>query len=286
MTHITKKKLLLHFDINGTVIAGDSVDDDMSLDQKASELLTKHIFGKITMVNGRPVWKPSRKFLNDQPGTISFNKFARAHLNYYGGFMRYCYMFKDSHVGNKFKVIHSMIKAILKKNRIFQSFKNLIHYLRREGYDYHIVFRTFGHDADHVIRELNAEHLLHAVESDGKKKVHIKKLVMKDFMDYDDLSDSYKRFAQTISDHDTNYFVCDNYDFWNSHDKKPEFGKQIICADSSVINIGFDDNPCMMPIDTHGNVILKNKKYVFKISPIIAMNDENYYISLFRSLGL
>lgn len=231
-----------HFDINGCIIAFDSTDC-ASQEDVVYETIARSIMG--TVVSG--------SFTRDETGSTTYYDFLKKkYPDHYKTYAR-CILSVFPDYGE----IATQLKNI---SGIFPSFFQF----RKENPDVKIMFRTFGHDADFVIDQLN--------EPCVKVSAH-----WCDDSCYYLLDDEIVDLCELVKTTDKHIVVQEDYHHWNDHKKEAKFGK-IIKPHPDLIQYGFDDNPCMHVMPESGEV------YVFRVNTVQAGLDENYFVKLVNEI--
>jgi hypothetical protein len=281
--------LLLHFDLNKTIIAKDTVE------KKSAE----DIFNILLSRGYKDIWNDEikepltfSKYMEKYilPGEKGDKKLKQQRVDFEANFLKY--LNKSNHPN--FEKMKLMYNKLLEKNKlanegVFSSFHKLIDYLNLNQINYKIIFRTFGSDTEEIVKELNQRYPDINIM---KKARFIKgKLVFSDNYVIENLLDQYNYIKNA------NGWVPlqDDWHYWMEHSLNQEYGKvfPIDLEDENCISIFFDDNVVekksisniVSPFDVNtGKPIivfdLVKKKHVFKVDPIDAILNDNYYIDL------
>ena len=135
-------RLVLHFDINGTITPVDTTEPG-SKEQNANMVIAKSVYGKV-LNNNIHNW-----VLNDDPydetGSLTYYDYLKS-IDMSNYKLRSFTFTEPLEPGNK--LAHMIPVLVDSMNTfLFQSFLNVLHKYN----DALIVFRTFGLDADEVI---------------------------------------------------------------------------------------------------------------------------------------
>jgi len=177
---------------------------------------------------------------------------------------------------------HSMRVLKAQKTEIFPSFHKLIGYLHDKKIAYTLVIRTFGSEAPYLARELNA---------------HFGSNFIADFrtIRQGNLLGTEMNLYELVRDADHHIAIRDDWEWWFSHGENWEYGKPfpIDLEDSTRISLFFDDNARSDPFFPLRNIIapyevhsgkplhpdnLIQIKRVFPVDMLDALCDEDYYI--------
>lgn len=170
---------------------------------------------------------------------------------------------------------------------VFSSFYNLLGHLKNQNISYTLVFRTFGSDIRDVAEELNEE-MGHGFLTD----FHV--LSQGVFSPKDSLETDLYDYVKNARHH---IAIQDDWTWWFNHGENYQYGKPfpIDLEDSSVCSLFFDDNASInrdhpeknivAPFDISKNVgmspeVLIAKKRLFPVDTLEALCNENYFIEI------
>eukprot|EP01041_Mallomonas_annulata_P007881 gene7881-16131_t len=178
---LTTKRIVLHLDINKTLIISDhGINKDM--DDILNGILCDNVWGSVPKVNKRrrklTDWivfstQPTRSAPED--GLITFEEYMEHDMKVTGKKrQKLHYEFSElGNVGHICRPVFDQLKQslIIPSNihintnnlpfladgtyHILPSFFELIKYLHVNNYNFHIIFRTFGSDLSNIIQEYN-----------------------------------------------------------------------------------------------------------------------------------
>lgn len=171
-----KRKLVLHMDVNNTVLVGDSCTKQFSVEQVFNEYLTEAAWGledgkgKWTWLSDSPLSSPP-SFEALQYYEYAESKFANEKRAVFKNHVR---NFTEEDIGKKFRPFFEEMKEKLvchnpqlsenvdvvlstgqdkrKYHRVLPSFLHLVCFLFQEERDFAIIFRTFGADGHVVLK--------------------------------------------------------------------------------------------------------------------------------------
>lgn len=248
--------LYLHFDINYTCVPFDTTSK-LKYEETTNELISKHTYGKLVfdqwVINKDPY---------DEIDSISYYEYCKKTNT-----KEKSYKFtEEKEPGHIFRHVYDEI-VDKKFFYVFQSFLEVL-----KGYeDAKLIFRTFGPDGDLVINMLQNRYgvkkqftkcYLHYIE--GRWEMQVGREVMHNFDEINDF----------IVNCPTDLLIIDDYQYWDSHERKPEYGKQI-CGMLMNVQLNFDDNDCV-------NLMRTMNCRKFKINSIRAATEKDYFTGLIK----
>jgi hypothetical protein len=267
--------LVLHFDLNGTAMWGDSTDSH-GIKEAIMEILTRVVYGTVKKNSlGNDEWVSNDMCLEEH-GT-SFYNFAKE--RYPKNYKEMTQQFLDT--DERKQLFGVMYENMMKRTNkiLFKSFENAIDYY----YDATFALRTFGNDGKLVEKELGEEFMWFQSKRDNEKTC-MERTDNKEIF----TMESFNKFLYESCDI---VLVKEDYEYWTKHGRTAEHGKLLygimeeeeeIKADlleedideeeTEIVHIMFDDNYCV-------NVEGKNA-YFFHINPYLAMCNDNYYLDL------
>lgn len=254
-------KLVLHFDINGTIMAFDSTENGTD-EENANMIFAKNTYGKV--INGQWV---SNEAYDDTNDSVTYYNHLKNHSKN-KNFKELCFIFtKEGQPGAKWVEYVEEVK----KYMVLRLFNSFLHVLD-EFPNALIVFRSFGNEIPEI---------LHLLEHNPKfKAAHIFKADRDDDTNvFTMFKDSERIMCHNLTGMNMLYGMCDNahlaikenYHHWNNHGKHSTYGKSIQ-ADEKLFQIFFDDNPCVHIIGD------KNCHYV-QVNTISALFDDGYFVN-------
>lgn len=251
-TEEKKKKVVVHFDINGTITAVDNTEPGTA-EQNANMLLARTTQGVV--IDG--VWR-----VGGGGATISYYEWLKcAHPSEYKKVS-----FTFTHPGQPGEHLRDMIPRVAAmchgptkgsdggeaKLLLFDSFYRLI-----EAYpDAIIVLRTFGRDTEEVLATL-------------KNHPRVPQIVRLNAVRDTDYNQIYlSSTPQTL------ICVQEDYDWWHEHGRDKTHGKQLR-GHEDLIQLFFDDNDCVNHDGQHPETT-----HFFLVNTIEALTNPNYFIDL------
>ena len=256
------QKLILNFDINGTITTIDSTDYDIDTPSRVNAIISKSIYGRL---NDRNEW-----IMNDDPFSIHTGDISYHHYLKQIGLKHLAHTFTDDgNIGSKFRNYYSAIVDHEKHELLFKSFLNVL--TRYE--DAKLVLRTFGNDGSMVINDLNIKHGYQKPFTHAKyiraNDQHILKISNNEVIGIQNICDF-------ITQHPNNLCIQDDYEYWHTSDNRNKIhGKPMIMKDSYV-QLFFDDNDCVVSYDYDGCIM--DDTFFTKVNTLQAMTNDDYYI--------
>jgi len=257
-------KLILHFDINGTITTVDSTDDHLDTSSRVNVIISKSVFGKVNEVGE---W-----VMNDDPFLI-----GDGDTSYYNhlkkiGSKHLAYVFTNKgELGEPFRKYYDDIVKHELGDIIFRSFLKVLDKYN----DAKLVLRTFGNDGPMIVDHINTVHgyekpFIYAtyVRTDDQ---HMLKLSNDEIIGLKNISDF-------ISQHPDNICIKDDYEYWCANNNYIKHKGKPLIVNELDVQIFFDDNDCVVTYGHKGD--LKEDTYFNRINCIQAMLDHDYYIRL------
>lgn len=230
-----QSNLILFVDINGTIIANDSAKNK-DADTAILQLLAENYAAQWDTSKSTEVMtyrKYIEKYLLADDESKSKNKKARPED--YKEFINF--LEKTKHPLHEEMVsIFNKIKKILSDSGVFPSFLKLINTLEKEKTPFTIILRTFGNDAQNVIKELENKTNLKFSNFATFKTGYLtntNKNVLK----------TTNEILQSIKPNEHGAWQ-DDYSHWNSHGETHAYGKPYLIDLNSknTMSLFFDDN--------------------------------------------
>lgn len=279
-----KPQLILHFDMNKTLIASDREGQKTGHDTVCA-ILADQIFG---------LWDDSLE------APMNYFHYVKYHLlpnpkaskevklkqkEKVSQFLAFLQEISHPDYDQALKTYErAMAHLETQETQVFRSFYKLIDYLQEKGISYKLVIRTFGSEALEIAEELNER-----FGSDFIVGFHAIK--------QGDLQGTESSLYDLILSSDHHLVVRDDWEWWFSHGEHWEYGKPfpIDLGDSGRISLFFDDNArpdphypqkCIVaPYHVESGVPISPRKLIendriFPVEMLEALCDENYYIKL------
>ena len=240
-SHEKPMKLILHVDVNKTIIAEDAANSK-NLDKVLIESLAKQYKG---------IWNSSLtqeityvQYVKEYlfPGDKSDRALRRKRGAAVHSFLDVLKSMNDPRYPIILERFRNARKKVgLQKGRIFNSFYKLINYLEREGITYTIVLRTFGTDLGEISHELAAQANL-VFDWEGyfvEGTLYLKSDQKKQEVVLETFEEIYAFFKSQ-----NHIQIKDDFKYWNDHHEQAQYGKlfPINEANSSIKTLFFDDN--------------------------------------------
>lgn len=286
-------KLLLHFDVNKTLIADDA----------AGSKTTDHILMHAMAERFYDRWDER------VPDPISYLEYVKEYLlpgkssdltlraardqqiQRFLEFLRERNHFYTPWAEKQF----AQLKAKLAQSEtlVFPSFYRLLSYMEERKLEYTVILRTFGSDLPRVIHDVNTatRSSFFALKGRFKNRTLFVEVAPLQERCIERISDIYQFFKSS-----SHLAIQDNWEDWMTHEEAQEHSKTfpIDLQDDSVISLFFDDNVkvepnsrvnIVNPIDVHTNqplnvVSLVESKNIFRVDAIDAILDDDYFIHL------
>lgn len=277
--------LVLHFDINKTLIASDKVGNKL-VDDVINELLAEKYIA---------LWDSSlleEMSFDDYvskiliPGAKNDAELKRQRKCYLQHFLDYL------RVNNSplYKLAFCEYEAALKvletsQGDIFPSFYRLIEKLNEQQISYSIILRSFGLELFEVKQEINSFHegLICRTAEFQKGKLYLDSGEV--------IEDSYEIYCTLRSI--GHIAIHDDWNYWNSHGLAAHQGKPFYVdrEDSETLSIFFDDNideadsinNIISSLDAHSNESIPIEEVVelglpVRVDTLEAILNDNYFI--------
>lgn len=289
----SKPQLILHFDINRTLIMVDPVGGKSTADCIMNTLADKYTdrwdervlepmcfsdYVRQYILPGSEALDPPLKKLRSQ-------KIAQF-LNF---------LIENNHpltkqVKDEFDRVYATLES--QSTMVLTSFYQLVDYLEENKYQYTIALRTFGSDLSEVMSDIEEHTRMGFFSVRGKFKEGRFFLA-----GVDDRSFDISEFYQLLKSHQ-NVAVQDDWPTWNRSGKMQAHGKlfPIDVEDESVVTLFFDDNVAIdpkgiesivNPVNIKTNELLNvcdliQNHRIFAVDTIAAIEDTGYYIRLVK----
>lgn len=277
-------KLVLHFDINGTITAVDTTEPGTK-EENANMVLSKSYFGKVDKTDW--VINDPDHYFDSSPGNISYYDFLKSRTKQY---KKFSFTFTKS--GNPGESLQEFVPIIIRSTEsfLFDSFKNAL----KKYPNALIVLRTFGLDTDDVIKCIHESENKDRSFINGKFRYPLADQALPmsldiclesnhssvmEFRTFDGLCDINNLYLKCFDEDNTkatttSLALIEDYVHWNSAKRSVEFGKKIQ-DHPDMIQIFFDDNDC---VSIHPDPKTKRiqNSYFVKVNTLFAMNDPLY----------
>lgn len=279
--------LILHFDINKTIIATDSVNKK-TVEEILNELLSlkycdcweKNVKSPISFANY------VKEYLvpgSDQdPHIQNLRRFHLAH------FLDYLKDNAHPHYQQAYLEYQRAFKSLKEcETHIFPSFYTLLADLDKNNISYTIILRSFGNEISLVTNEINKTY---KVMFQRTAKFREGKFT---FDDNEMWIECPQIIYQTLLKN-THLAIHDDWTYWNRHNKSALKGKPFLIErdDPSVLSIFFDDNIChqsdiniIAPYDIAKRELIPipeliESGHAICVDTLQAINDKNYFVDL------
>lgn len=256
-------KRVLHFDINGTIIPNDTTETGTD-EENANMIIAKNVYGTVSVSNN---WYLRASNIYDSTNGITYYDYLKKHYNDY---KQRSFIF--THHGNPGQTLCMMVNPIMNamKTFLFPSFLKVL----EKHQDVTIVFRTFGLDADEVIHYLRTNEKTSGMFSSVIKGKFTypggeTRLTLEDgtvIVGMDKVNELIKSAPKG-----QHFAFIENYNHWNDHNRDKKYGK-LLLGDKDMLQIFFDDNPCV-------NMSGENVRFIW-VNTLNVLFDDDYYMKL------
>jgi hypothetical protein len=292
------KELILHFDLNKTILAKDSAEG-MGKSEIFSILFARKYKGLWDERVKEPI--TFAKYVYDYllPGRKGDKSLKQKRVNLEANFINFL---KEINHPLYFEISKEYEKLLKKLDRedfeIFPSFYKLIDHLFEKKQKFRVFFRTFGNDLQSVIDEISKKYLdVEYLDIKFEEKGFFKNgvLYFKGHY-YNSFDEQYKVL------HKSNNWLAlrDDWAYWMENDLKQDFCKRFIIdsSDREIVELFFDDNVItkknptlniVAPYDISKGKAEKvydliAKKQIFRVDPLEAIMDDDYFINLVKEM--
>lgn len=295
-------KLILHFDVNKTLIIEDKVSG-----KTADYIILCELAEKT-----KACWEPSitspisyADYVVNYlcPGNKSDISIKSQRKKYIATFLDFLKDHPEAHINANYTQVKEAFDLSMEKipqsDRcyILPSFYHLIKHLNEKKIDYIICLRTFGKDLRDVMHEIQMQNKQIQFSSLGSFNEHeltLRKTGSENAIRIKDKQAIY----DTIHSHDAHLALQDHWKYWNNHGEKAEFGKLFPFESSGeTVSIFFDDNieidkesllreqNIIAPYDLKMNKVVSisnvlDEGYAYKVDTLGAINDKHYFEKL------
>lgn len=286
----TQTTLLLHFDINKTLIAVDPASNQ-TLDQILNALLAEKYTYKWSSEIEKPISYQDYVENHLFPGPSYDQDLKKKRRALIGNFIHFM---RETHHPLESQVVEAYhnLDTKLREKYLFSSFLNLIDKLKTQEIKFHIILRTFGNDLDTVIAAVaqafpDQQFLAKGNFFEGK--LHLASDTSNFILE--DLSEAYI-FFKTHG----HIAIQDNWEEWNNQHENKEYAKRfpIDLEDRETLSLFFDDNikekkdsveNIVTPVNIKTGELLDisqliEQKHIFRVNTFQAILDDNYFIDL------
>jgi hypothetical protein len=280
--HTMAETVVIHLDVNGTIMAADPVQG------KSSEITITHELAKKTT----GIWRDDLPEMRYQdyveqhliPGSEAdqFIKHKRRHL-----YLEFLSMLKKQQhpvlQATQEKYNDLMVALKQQKGPLYASFWKLVTWAQTSKYDVRMVFRTFGQDIPDIIHLLAEKgYLVTNVLGFQKGRLYRGKFKGHDFIRGEPCKEISAIYGDPFN------AVKDDWHWWNSHGEIESHAKPFPYL-SEATSIFFDDNAKAKQIiapkgfrGSHNQPLttadLLKSGHIVGVNPLKAMIDPNYFI--------
>jgi hypothetical protein len=262
--------IVVHLDVNGTIMAADKAQNKTTQDYVKIEF-AKHVRG---------VWRPDlpemtyREFVENHviPGNGAIRDIKDARNNNYKNFVTSSYLQNHpeyAELTTKYKEYVRIAESM--DNSLFPSFWRLVEWAKDKP-NVRLVFRTFGHDI-----------------SDIREILNLKGYVMTNILAYDlegCLMSGETEVAPSQMWQDLFNAVHDNHKRWHENGETEAYAKPFMQPENGVA-IVFDDNAKVKHIiapDQGTRDDLITSGHIVPVRTLMALTDPEYFVSRVEAL--
>lgn len=288
---LTDKKIIIHMDVNGSIIFGDT-SGGRTVEDSVKLALADDLKDKWDSSIKEPISYYDYVKLHLLPGSNSDTELRAKRTEKSLDLLHF--LEKTNHRYAKIaqeNYINMVAKLKTQKGSVFNSFYKLVDYLKKHKLNFTIILRSFGSDVDKVSSEINKTLGYEFFKMRGYFKGP--ELTYKSAESKEECLTSISDIYDFIKATDSGA-IRDDYSYWNSHNEHQEFGKRFPLdkTDSSVISIFFDDNVktdpkslvnIVNPIDVKTCKPLKvseliKSNNIVQVNGVKALLDDDYFI--------
>lgn len=233
-------KLVIHFDLNNTLLVMDSTSGHANLAGTISETLSKAALGTVFHTPSGKIWCGYVKdplTPRGSPDEMSWYEFQRSQIPIDAVLKEKAATFIETDG----KYLRDEYDVLLRQGEeVFVSFYVTLHLFRSAKY----VFRSFGKDIPTFVSKLGKDGVTSSVAIYHSRQGCIE-------VRHEETSLlNPKSFTKDLLVGGSEQFLAiqEDYDWWKKNGKKAKHGK-IIHGDDDLLQIGFDDLNCMITKD-------------------------------------
>jgi hypothetical protein len=259
-------RLVLHFDINGTITPVDTTEPGNKV-ENSNMVISKSVYGKF--LDGKWTLNVPEQ-LYDTTNSITYYDYLKLVGKDY---KKISFSFTEE--GNPGETLAFMVPELVESMDIFL-FKSFL-----KACDKYpgalIVFRTFGLDADEVIEfmrtnEKTKESFATMIQGtftypEGNPLITIEKCEQILGME---------TFNELLLKTPNHLAFKESYKFWNDHKRNKINGKQLL-GHEKMTQIFFDDNDCV-------NILDPTNCHFMKVNTLRALQNEDYFVDFIRNV--
>lgn len=259
-------KILLHFDLNGTLILQDT-SKQVNPDYMIISALAEDTFAKWSDNTEEMSFK-DYVYQVLKPGDKSDPLLKKERQAIIADFFNWIQ--EDSNAYEKYRQVKEKYLGSLK---LFDSFYKLLEKMREMNLQFTVILRTFGNDLTEVVEEMSKH-------PSGIKISHFGKFdKCRLSIDGQTIENMEKTFLNSAG----HFAIQDDWSTWNADGERGRSGKPFILdrENTTCLSLFFDDNITGLDQDiikTNVPIIDLIGVQVFPVRTMQAMLDDNYYI--------
>ena len=259
------RRLVLHFDINGTITPIDTTEPGSKVDN-ANMVIAKSVYGHV--IDGL-IWCPNSDPYDATEAISYYDHLKNIKENY----KRRSFSFTEpGQPGQIFReIVPPLVQAMDDDQLLFGSFLQVLEQFPAAL----IVLRTFGFDSDEMIKSIRHHHPKIGTMVKGEFVPTDEACVLK----MDDTDEEYNGLLsinELLWQSPNHLVLRENYQYWNGHQRDRVHGKQLL-GSPHMTQIFFDDNDCV-------NVVDPTNAHFMRINTLAAMLDTTYYVSKIHAI--
>lgn len=226
------KKLILHLDVNGTIIGTDS-KTDRDMRDIAQEALGRQIYDCWPIAGDRIKFMSYRDYVYGTyiKGSYFDSNLKKRRLEEMGKLLFTLKQMKSDYLEDMEKVVNLFEKKC--GNKVFDSFTNLIIRLKKEKKPFQIHLHSFGDDMKEASQQIEKDLGIKFADT-----IYVKNGIFEGIHPNHQMQRVYKMCTEK------NYLFQHDWKHWNANREKPLFGKVIPLnpQNEEYVSMFFDDN--------------------------------------------
>lgn len=280
-------KLILHFDVNQTLINKDKARGFTNVEVAANQV-AKDTIGKWTH---HPLWKKEHEAMSWRdfiekvivPGDRVTKEMADKRKKLISSIPI---------VVQKYPQIKDQVLSTYQEyleastDSVFDSFFHLVEKMKEKSLEFVVVLRTFGDDLKTTAEEIEKNSSL-KFKFWGRFQKGCLHLEGEETKTFKKTQEIFRTFAEATS----HFAVQDSYQEWNENERHFSHGKHFIFEQGEkTLSLFFDDNikgkpdqDIICPTTSDGEIISPDKlvnQTIFKVHTGLAMKDQCYFVDL------
>ncbi len=264
---MSQKKLVLHFDINGTITPVDTTEPG-NKEENANMVIAKSVYGTVK----DNVWTLNQDYQQEKEGSLTYYDYLKTTDKQHYKKLSFTFTHPNEPGESLAHLVPLLVESM--DTFLFHSFLNVLH----EFPEALVVFRTFGLDADEVIDFLRTSpktsHKFQDIIKGDFSYTHEERPLIT--LENGHNISGMDNFNKFILNTDTHLALKESYDYWNLNHRSKKHGKQLLGHDS-MVQIFFDDNDCV-------NILDNTNSHSIKINTLDALQNHSYYVNFIKEV--